>query len=210
LNAEQGEALATAVPPMAALLAASSPEPQQQPKRTQPEAPAPARATVSIQELKAAAEAAKQPPDAAAGGEQQEAAQAGSADEPAGATPHLSAEDDAAAAQLEVLHALLLLLPPPEVRALLHAAADLTHAASCQCESTWPGGDRHQCQPLQPCRAAAWHSCLQTVRVARALPGRQTCALAWPRCCGPAPHRRPGRSAAHMHTRCKGTCSVHG
>jgi hypothetical protein len=119
LIAEQGEALAAAVPPMASLLAAASPEPQHPPEQKQPEE-AVAGAKISIQELQAAAEAAKQPLDAGP----QEGLQEAAAAAPAGgeAAPQLSAEDDTAAAQLEVLHALLLLLPPPEVCSLLVSA----------------------------------------------------------------------------------------
>lgn len=107
------------MPPMASLLAAASPDPPHPPKQKQPEE-AVTGAKISIQELQAAAEAAKQPLDAGPQKGLQEAAAAA----PAGgeAAPQLSAEDDTAAAQLEVLHALLLLLPPPEVRSLLVSA----------------------------------------------------------------------------------------
>lgn len=100
------------MPPMASLLAAASPEPQHPPEQKQPEEPV-TGAKVSIQELQAAAEAAKQPLNAHLQEGPQEAATAA----PAGGefAPQRSAEDDTAAAQLEVLHALLLLLPPPEV-----------------------------------------------------------------------------------------------
>jgi hypothetical protein len=121
LIAEQGEALAAAVPPMASLLAAASPEPRHQPKQKRPEE-AVTGAKISIQELQAAAEAANQPLDVGLQeGLQEAAAAAPAASAPAGgeAAPQLSAEDDTAAAQLEMLHALLLLLPPPEVPSLL-------------------------------------------------------------------------------------------